>query len=338
VIVQHRSAEATAWKHVRDAQAQVDPDGSFAVRGLSSPGDWQVTANTNDLLMEAPIPFEIGDTDVQLRLHPTGDLSAVVVSQPDATVTAILRRPQEPGPGLSPAVVYDGNEARFHWRPLLPGQYDLTIFTPGGSPLIELGGIEVTAGHTTVDPRLNPLVVAGLFRSVPTHVRSHDEQSLDSWLALPEHPGVPWPRMHQHGQSTLFLAPDDVGPWWIWAEGHAAKRLEQMPDVLALSLKRGPQVRIQWDDLPTGFTSPQMHVYFTPIALDTVPEQIARHMQVVTTVDRATVPAVHLPATGTWAVTVRGTGDEGSHPLLQAGSIEARTDLTQATLRIRAPE
>ena len=56
-------------------------------------------------------------------------------------------------------------------------------------------------------------------------------------------------------------------------------------------------------------------------------------MQVVTTVDRAAVPAVHLPATGTWAVTVRGTGDEGSHALLQAGSIETRTDLTQATLR-----
>lgn len=202
-------------------------------------------------------PYRVGQTGVEIRLPDSGCLAGSVLLEPAwwrDFVWLRLVRPSSDGSGqeatLYPEKAIDEfGEFQFRAR---PGHYRLEAgMDSDQAPMLSLPGLEVRAGETNRDPRLQGLVLSGLGRLVEVEVLNERGEPLTEATGSLRHGSQSMRVEEDYGDETadwrgrlFFFVSSDSLSLLIQADGYRSRSLPLPRDRQTVVLAKEVQLEV----------------------------------------------------------------------------------------------
>ncbi|MAG55878.1 MAG: hypothetical protein CMJ83_06270 [Planctomycetes bacterium] len=178
-------ADGDAWRNDRmvllNLKVRTDSDGRFMIRGENGEEGWSVFARLGQESRTAFVPFDLGQADVQLRLHAAGVFVGNLVAALPGTKVQVTLEPEKTGINSGLSWLYPSMEflktcdkkGNFRFEGLAPGRYRVTV-RMARHAVLRVNGILVEGGKENRDPRLDGTTVGAELEKAWITVRHPD--------------------------------------------------------------------------------------------------------------------------------------------------------------------
>jgi len=187
------------WNNHWRLNVKTDREGRFVVNGLLDGEDLRVVASKGGL-RDADAEFRSGTTDLVLRMLPGAVLAGRVLVDDGISLDAlrISLRSRDPDSEGNSWQAGPNPEGQFRWDDLPDGIFDLEVTTDnGGELLYQVEGLQLRAGATNRDPRVEEIDLRGRLTGLHLEFVDSDGQ-----------------RVREVRIMTLDLEP--VQNWYAW--------------------------------------------------------------------------------------------------------------------------
>lgn len=226
-------------------RAHTDAAGRFTLRGALKGDEFLLAASLGERSSDSR-PAAPGVRDIVLVIGRTGALVGRVQldeSVPRSALYVEVSASFENG-GSGFALLAEGGE--FAVRGLRPGIYQFTLYDSNTwEVLATIGELAVRADQDTRDPRLDPLDLRGVLRSIRLVVLGEDAQPLpEANIACGASDSGELAQWYSfQGQALPILLSVPSVTLVVSAPGHLTQRLVGVRDDVTVSMQRGPSVR-----------------------------------------------------------------------------------------------
>jgi hypothetical protein len=254
------------WEALWALRGATEADGSFTLRGRVESDSIALTATSRDEKLKGPHEIVApGATGVVLRLTGTGVIAGVVLLDEEiqrGEVTVQAQRQSQDGrdPGdffwTGASLERDGS---FAIKDLRPGTYDLSLqIGQNWADVRTVSGIEVAAGETVRDPRVDPLDLRGSQRVLRLTITDADGNPIPQGNVVQRDPDAgeeertQW-LWFQGGEMTVTYtgAAVDLD---VSSPGYLSVHVSRAAEDRTVVLRRAPRVRLS---LARGLRVPQ---------------------------------------------------------------------------------
>jgi hypothetical protein len=213
-------------------------DGTFEIRAELEPGEYALSLRKPGFQPIAARPFAVGSSELALELERGAALEGALRLEPELTSSPFyvaLRR----GAGEPSAKHRTWRDGSFFVRDVAPGRVDLLVYSIGASsPNTVVEDLELVAGETSRDARIQALDLRGKFRKLEFTVRAPDGEPVrggmvDAFSLDRASPSVSF--AFPRDRVTLVV---DRGPVDVRVRAHDCRptwfRADEAPDELVM--------------------------------------------------------------------------------------------------------
>lgn len=255
-----RASEHRYWRGLSGAAAFTDAEGGFELYARHE-GDslLRLQISAEEYRTFEGDPFAPGASGLVLRLSAAGRLRGSVLFDADL-----------PRRGLWARCRLEGNESwiqtsldddpEFEWAGLEPGVYAFQLAASAlQEPLLEVSGVQVVAGRTTEDARLQEIDLRGQLVPVSILVSAADGEPLeraDVRLLDEEGEAESWFNVWRGEPVELLTTADRPLRVSVSAEGYRPELLEGVLEDVEVELRRGIPLTVLvsgGEGLPQGY-------------------------------------------------------------------------------------
>ncbi|MEO0652523.1 MAG: hypothetical protein AAFZ65_17755, partial [Planctomycetota bacterium] len=293
----------TSTRTVLHLSGRTDRDGRFVIRGVAEEETLTLQPDEEDLFLAEPFDFRVGSDDLVLPVVAGGWIEARLVHRdlPDLRKHVLV---QVETAGYS--IRSDGS-----WRsPLIaPGQHRLTVsMRHPREVLAQVEGILVPPGMAAQDPRLDPLDLTDLLRTLELRVEDPGGAPLQSWRLLrkgPRYAGSP----NYSGAAKVVLGEEGLLDAAVWSHGYIPQALHGVRSDLTVRLEKAYPVELEFTGASPALDPSKLIVSVAPdLTVDEEPDELLRfayqqsqHLRL----DENFRGSLSLPRKGRYRVTVR---------------------------------
>jgi len=252
------------WRR-QDVKFSWTEDGLFTGRGLVTERELRLRMTSTMFFFRDKIRFEHGQEGLVIRFERGGAVDARVLApaslagywitklRVEMQMTSGWTAGEATGARRGQFVPLDQVRRRgwiFRWRGLKPGVYRLTVRGMGLKELAVINDIRVLGGHQVGDPRLDPVDLRNILKSVTVKVLDIENRLLSrtsSAFVLVERPGLQGPtqgyRCLQDGTVTILTATIPV-TLSVHARNYAPKYLHDVFEDVSVNMSSLPLIEI----------------------------------------------------------------------------------------------